>query len=687
MENFRQFRGRQRITFSTDSDKNVTLIYGSNGAGKTALLNAFTWGLYGKTTPALEAPDNLINEAAWAAAKPGQSVTARVEVEFEDDGKTYQIERVRTARKLDNGQSVITQQDVATLHVIDAGGEDELANPEGAINQILPDRLHRFFFFDGERDVERLVKPDAFAAIEDSIKTILGLEIIERAISDLGIARKELNKELSAVGTAEDKAVTERIRNLEEQIETEKAELATIKSNLGHLEEELADVNDALAKTEAVRELQERRQEFEEALSGCSVRIANAEAALAREVDRNGFLAFVNPLASQTLEMFDDRRARGEIPSDIKLQFVQDLLEQHRCICGTELVEGSSEHACVESWLARAGDASVDESWVRVAAQAKHLFQRRDDLYAYLHETASELADAQREHRRYEEKLSEIDESILETDSDEGRQLEERRNRLKDQIDDEKRKRWSRENSIEAHEKELTEAERDLEKAEEQNEKAYVARRRVTVARAAEELFQRILDLRTEEVRIELDSRIKEVYERISYKPYAPSLTVDFRLRLSKTVGGEELSVAKSTGESQILSFSFVGAIAERARVRYEETRDDGQSAGGLLSFQGGIFPIVLDAAFGTLDARYQTQVAKALPKLAAQVIVLVSKEQGFNAIRDELWPVAGKHAVIVAHTNKSGAEETIELPHGTKPYILVDDVEDDWSEVKEDES
>ncbi len=685
VENFRQLYGRQRLTFSTDSKKNVTLIYGSNGAGKTALLNAFTWGLYGKTTPALEDPDNLINERAWSEAKPGQSVTARVTIEFEDDGKTYTVERAKTARKLENGHATVTKQGEPTLHVVDASGEsDELANPEGAVNQILPDRLHRFFFFDGERDIERLVKPDAFAEIEDSIKTILGLEIIERSIGDLNGGRKELNKDLSAVGTAEDKQLTERIKNLEDQIETEKEELAQIKRNLAHLDQELDDVNDALAKDEEVRELQERRQEFEEAQAGCSLRITNAKQALARAIDQNGFLAFTNGLATGTLEMFDDRRARGEIPADIKLQFVQDLLEQQRCICGTPLAEGSPEHALVEGWLEKAGDAAVDESWVRVSAQAKHLFQRRDDMYAYLHETAQELADAEREHLRYEEKLSEIDDSIKGSDSDEGRRLEERRNALKEQIEDEKKKRMRHEISIEEHENELGVAEKDLEKAKEQNEKADVARRRVTVARAAEEIFQRILKLRTEEVRSELDARVKQVYERISYKPYSPSLSSDFRLRLSKTVGGEELNVAKSTGESQILSFSFVGAVAERARQRYDETRQDGHQANaGLLSFQGGIFPIVLDAPFGTLDARYQTQVARALPQLAPQVIVFVSKEQGFNAVRDELWPVAGKHAVIVAHTNKRGSEETIDLPQGKKPYIVVDDG-DDWSEVSE---
>ena len=43
LENFRQFRGVQTITFATDPRRNVTVIHGFNGSGKTTLLNAFLW--------------------------------------------------------------------------------------------------------------------------------------------------------------------------------------------------------------------------------------------------------------------------------------------------------------------------------------------------------------------------------------------------------------------------------------------------------------------------------------------------------------------------------------------------------------------------------------------------------------------------------------------------------------------
>ena len=49
LENFRQFIGTQSIDFSTEPDRNVTIILGENGSGKTTLAQAFTWCLYGDT--------------------------------------------------------------------------------------------------------------------------------------------------------------------------------------------------------------------------------------------------------------------------------------------------------------------------------------------------------------------------------------------------------------------------------------------------------------------------------------------------------------------------------------------------------------------------------------------------------------------------------------------------------------
>lgn len=45
LKNFRQFYGDQTIEFSTDPEKNVTLIHSENWVDKTTILNA-SYGLF-----------------------------------------------------------------------------------------------------------------------------------------------------------------------------------------------------------------------------------------------------------------------------------------------------------------------------------------------------------------------------------------------------------------------------------------------------------------------------------------------------------------------------------------------------------------------------------------------------------------------------------------------------------------
>ena len=48
LHNFRQYIGTQEIEFSTDSERNVTVLIGVNTSGKTTLVRAFEWILYNK---------------------------------------------------------------------------------------------------------------------------------------------------------------------------------------------------------------------------------------------------------------------------------------------------------------------------------------------------------------------------------------------------------------------------------------------------------------------------------------------------------------------------------------------------------------------------------------------------------------------------------------------------------------
>ena len=686
MEHFRQFYGTQTVTFSTDPEKNVTLIYGSNGGGKTTILNAFTWGLYGETTPGLADSEWLISNLAWSEAKVGETVTARVLIEFEDGENVYELTRLQTASKKPDGTPARQADGTVKLLVTDAAGQnEELHNPDGAIGSILPKRLHRFAFFDGERDIEYLASPQATEEIKDAIKTVLGLEILDRAITHIKKARtSELRSEMSNAGDAEDHALAERVSRLEEQDASYESELSELKANLAATSTDLGRVEDELGKIQAAKELQERRKEVEGGVAKARELIEEADAGIDGRLRTAGFLAFVPSLVSAAHERAESLEKRGEIPAPIKQPFVQKLIADETCICGTHLAEGSRELDAVMAWFDKAGLPDVEQRWARIAANTVSFMTRRDELYLALNSAMRSRSDCERDLKAWEQKESEIDAQLTAVDDDRARDLNAKHLELKRNHESLNRQIGAVEQKRKQGQDAAAKAQTELESAKLQSEKAETARRRLAVARETEEMCKGLLAVRTQETRGELDERLKEVFGRMCFRPYVPALTDDFRLTLSTSLGGDIIPVAKSTGESQILALSFVGVMAELARKRYQDTVAKRDTA-GLLSFHGGVFPLVLDAVFGTLDDTYQDGVADVLPTLAPQVIVLVTRGSAKDTIREKLWPATGKTIVCKLYTSKPGESDAdVDTPNGTEAYRVAITENRDRSELSE---
>ena len=95
LENFRQFVNEQ-IDFSTDLQKNVTLIIGDNGTGKTTFAQAFFWCLYGTT----DFNDSImLNRHAAMRMTPDEQVEVRVTLRLTHGEADYEIIRKQKYQK------------------------------------------------------------------------------------------------------------------------------------------------------------------------------------------------------------------------------------------------------------------------------------------------------------------------------------------------------------------------------------------------------------------------------------------------------------------------------------------------------------------------------------------------------------------------------------------------------------
>lgn len=181
--------------------------------------------------------------------------------------------------------------------------------------------------------------------------------------------------------------------------------------------------------------------------------------------------------------------------------------------------------------------------------------------------------------------------------------------------------------------------------------------------------------------RSDLERRVQETFQRIVVVPYTPRLTEKYELNLVETTTGREQVVPASTGENQVLSLSFIGAIIDRVR---EWSRKNSQSH-LLMPPDAGNYPMVMDSPFGSLDEIYRRQVARSLPTLANQLVVLLSKTQWRGEVAEEMAPYVGRQYVLTYRSPKEGVEEDfIDLPQGQYPLVLPSNIEFEWTEIVE---
>ena len=156
LKNFRQYQDA-KIGFSNVPGKNVTIIMGDNGTGKTTLAQAFQWALYGKTEFQIS---EVINRITRETMTMGQTKHVSVTLEIIYNEVTYTLSRTlaykkNAAMKIEEGEGKFT-----ISYLDKESGKSEFI-PEYRknyfIKRVLPQELSNFFFFDGERIEEMLI--------------------------------------------------------------------------------------------------------------------------------------------------------------------------------------------------------------------------------------------------------------------------------------------------------------------------------------------------------------------------------------------------------------------------------------------------------------------------------------------------------------------------------------------------
>ena len=546
--------------------------------------------------------------------------------------------------------------------------------PADKIGQVLPESLHRYFFFDGER-IDQIVKSENKQDIARAIKTLLSVEVLDRAINHLGEADKALGRELAEIGDAE----TKRLIAQKAELLAEEAEIAERRAEIAaeiaaHQARKQA-INAQLRQLDQVGQIQARRDDLSNQEQETQAQLQRSEEKLRRTVSARGYTVFLSDAIAQFRGLAEDLRQRGELPAGIKQQFVEDLLAQDQCICGTSLKAGSPPRAAVASWLDRSGIQDVEEAVIRMSGEVNSLERQVPEFWAEVEQEQSSIENLRRHLSALETQLDEIRESLKGSEDVNVRGLEAQLEAIEQITIELHREDENWTHGLDECAAEIAEATKQIKALKAKGKQQALIKRQMA---AAEEARERLIEVRSrvdQKFRVVLEQKVREIFRQVSFKTQVPKLTETYELLLVESP--QENLVAASTGENQILSLSFIGSIIER--VRYWSKKHS------LIGLDQSSFPIVMDSPFGTLDAHYRRQIAKLIPMLADQLVVLVTKTQWRGEVEAEMQPYIGREYLLVFNSAKpDGQPESIQLNGQTYPLVRQSPNAFEWTEVIE---
>ena len=331
--------------FSTHSDRNLTVIRAANESGKTTLLTALQWGLFGDEALPNDRTDFRLSPIDTSSGEK-VSVTVSVEIDYEisrgSDVHKYRL--IRFAGETASGAKWKRDSTNIKLFRLRANGAEPLRNPEAHIHSHMPKELRELFFTDGDRALSFIEgsKGEQMDRVEGAIRSQLGISVVEDALNHARKVRSDLNQKFrkNAGNRQELQAVTDRLTALHEEKPRLIDEVRNAKKARLRLEdlEEDADrkLSDALRKGNR-EELEKQRQLVKRSRQSAerdSTQAARDHANLFRS-ELIGKQLLVGPFA-KAKAVLDGLHKQGKIPNQT-IPVLEDRLNQPTCICGETL--------------------------------------------------------------------------------------------------------------------------------------------------------------------------------------------------------------------------------------------------------------------------------------------------------------------------------------------------------------
>lgn len=660
LKDFFRYYGYQEINFDVTQEKNVIALIGDNGRGKTTILSAFYFVLYNRLLEPLT-KSNMLNYRKKNELKNYQDVESYVELSIEENGQEYILKRFAIFKKDSNGiVCEVTSKENGKVYKLEKNGDKKELNLKVFEDKFLiPEKLSGFFFFDGER-INRLAKVDGKKEIKNAILNILGIHYLDNVQKDLNSIKKDLTEKLKKYSNnTDEKLLVMKLQQCQDKIEEKKEIISKLEKKLNDAEQSFESISSKIMAFNSleIKDLEERRRILVKKIENEKILLNNIEKNIKKHIGKNFKYYLAYDFIKNTDKILESKKKEGVLPSNIKDTFIDDIIKNGKCICGTCIKKDTNEYRELLKLKEVAGSKALDNAYYNLKSLISKIKNKHSNFYNDLDKFVEDRTGRKENIDEYKIEIESISNKLKNCDIEQIKLLEDTRNSLKIEIQKTNQRIAKEKVNKDFYLKEYENLKNQIKAVIGNNKQTQQIKSRLDVVEELQKLNIDFKELFTEIVREELDFKIKEVFSSITNKEYrVPVLTKNFELKIVSKLNQLEIEdeIKKdellSTGEGQITSLSFIGALVAYAR----ENKDD-----NIMSrLTGEEYPIVMDSPFGNLDESHTENVAKNIGELSSQVIIIVSQKQWSGHVENNIISQVNKiYKIKDSDINKVGAE------------------------------
>ncbi|OJV65157.1 MAG: hypothetical protein BGO41_00935 [Clostridiales bacterium 38-18] len=633
-ENFRNFKGRNRITF--DINKPVTIIYGKNGDGKTTLHQLFQWIFYNKVNFNRTATEKMYNHEFESEMDYEQVFEVKGSIDFIDNNERYSVNRTWTYQKGILESKKIKEE--VSIFKMNNDNWDKLHDYEAIIEELLPSGLADYFFFDGESMIADLKVKGKESAnkLKEALYTIFDLNIFEQALNHIGsnelkttiMGQLYLSKGDS--NTDEQVVVTRtNINNIQNKISEYEEKKKTLANQEKLLNKSIQHISETIGKAKSSEEYEKERNLLKKQREIFLENEGNAYKQFGDEVS----IMYPKILISRRIE--DAKRLiKLKADSNVLLQgvnrkLIEVLLNEKNCICGNELKDEEKNNLI--KYLGLLPPLSYQQTYDNFTKEARKwgVNYNRDLIEKPIKDVLSNRQQAD----NCDKKIREIDKEAKE--QKDIQQLVIDRKKAEEEVEIIK-------NDLISIETELAKfviyRKQQMKKYDELTEKTDLNKKNahmISIMNKVKNYFENELHDNAKYYSEKLQSEIQELLNSMLTSKRKVTVSNDFFVRVIDSYDDE----SKSEGQFAVVTFAYIGGIFNLLK----EVMNDSPKE----------YPLVLDGPFSKLDEDQKRNVIIAIPQYAPQII-LFSKDNLEGLFAEEN---IGKTWTILSNDEKNVAE------------------------------